>query len=179
MSVGFTNPISGNFGKMFLPAHRSPLGGGIRGFIPQKLLDTDNSSNFAQTRFVLVEAWNTQANQEMRKLGGRKPAQTPFRVVNNAGDLLSRKYYSCGGDCMTPQSRPNVKGIRGAFGAIMSNCDNTGIPPTTCNGKYVYDSSDYTTYLKQKATVKNYDDFSNGGDDYSTSQSAQRHIKRF
>ena len=47
------------------------------------------------------------------------------------------------------------------------------------NGKYVYDSSDYITYLKQKAVNKNYNDLSNGGDDFKASQSAQRAIRRY
>ena len=53
------------------------------------------------------------------------------------------------------------------------------IPAAACNVKYVYDSSDYTTYLKQRAVNKNYNDLSYGGDDSNSSQSAQRAIRRY
>ena len=152
------------------------LGGGIRGFIPQALRDTDNNNDYAQTRFMLRDAWNTKY---VGQLNGNKRIITPFRAVTNSGDILSRQYYSCGGSCQTFQSRPGLFALRGKFGAIHSLCDNSGIPPSTCNVKYVYDSSNYITYLKQKAINKNYNDLSNGGDQYSASQSAWRAIRRF
>ena len=114
---------------------------------------------------------------------------TPFRAVNNAGDLLSRENYSCGGTCQSFQSRPGLRGLRQRFGSIQSTCVPsaaynslqliTNVPAAACNVKYVYDSSDYITYLKQRAVNKNYNDFSFGGDDYKGSQSAQRAIRRY
>jgi hypothetical protein len=56
---------------------------------------------------------------------------------------------------------------------------DTSIPAAACNVKYVYDSSDYTTYLKQKAINKNYNDLSYGGNDSSGSQSAYRAARRY
>ena len=53
------------------------------------------------------------------------------------------------------------------------------IPAAACNVKFVYDSSDYITYLKQKAVVKNYNDLTYGGDDSNASQSALRAIRRY
>ena len=99
--------------------------------------------------------------------------------MNNAGDLLSRKNYSCGGPCQTFQSRPGLFGLKTHFGHIQDLCDGSGIPPSTCNGKYVYDSSDYSRFLKQKAINKNYNDLSYGGDNSSASQSAWRAIRRY
>jgi hypothetical protein len=58
-------------------------------------------------------------------------------------------------------------------------CDGTGVPPASCNVKYVYDSSDYTTYLKQKALAKTYNNLSYGGDQYNASQSSWRAIRRY
>jgi hypothetical protein len=72
-----------------------------------------------------------------------------------------------------------LKGLRGRFGAIQGGCDDSGVPAGTCNTKYVYDSSDYVTYLKQKAVGKNYNAVSNGGDYSSASQSAIRAIRRY
>lgn len=188
-SIGYT---TGNLGNLlfYIPGigsnlyvNNNPqdgvlLGGGIKGIMPRSVGDTNNDNEFSQTRFTLREAWNTT------KYSGQdgtvnKRIITPFRAVNNAGDVLSRKNYSCGGSCQTFQSRPGLNGLRQRFGAIQSICDETLVPPAACNVKYVYDGSDYTTYLRQKAVNKNYNDRSFGGNDYSASQSPMRSIKRY
>jgi len=152
------------------------LGGGIRGFMPRAVGDSDNNNSFAQTRFALRQAWNTNYS---RQLTNSQRAITPFRAVNNSGDVLSRLNYSCGGNCQTPQSRPGMFGLKNHFGSVQSICDESGIPPAACNVVYVYDSSDYTRYLKQRAVNKNYNDRSFGGNDYSGGQVAYRSIQRF
>lgn len=181
-SVGYQNPISGGcgsgpgFSMIKGLGGRPVLGGGIRGYIARQTIDTDNDNEYAQTRFTLRDAWNTNY---VNQLGNKKRIITPFRAVNNSGDILSRKNYSCGGSTQTFQSRPGLNGLRQRFGAIMSRCDDSGIPPAACNVKYVYDSSDYATYLRQRAINRNYNDYSNGGDDSSSSQSAWRAIRRY
>ena len=154
------------------------MGGGIRGIMPQHVVDQDAQSNYARTRFTLRDAWNTT---EYSGQDGKvnKRIITPFRAVMNAGDVLSRDNYSCGGTCQTYQSRPGMHGLKGRFGAIQSNCDQTMVPPAACNVKYVYDSSNYTTYVKQRATNRNYNDRSNGGNESSAAQSAMRHVRRY
>jgi len=160
------------------PAYSS-LGGGVRGFIPTAVQTTDLSDeDVVQQRFQLVQAWNTSYKQQLREAKmGR--IVTPFRAVNNSGDLLGRLNYSCGGSCQTFQSRPSLRGLKGHFGAIHSVCDGTGVPAGSCNGRYVYDSSDYSKYLKQKAISKNYNDLSYSGDDSHSQQSAWRAIRRY
>jgi hypothetical protein len=151
----------------------------FRGFMPKATTTTDKSyPNFEHVRFNLRQAWNTTYESQL-KASVQERVITPFRAVNNAGDILSRQNYSCGGSCQTSQSRPGLKGLKGRMGAIHSACDATSVPPASCNGKYVYDSSDYVTYLKQKAYSQNYNDLSNGGDNNSASQSAIRGIRRF
>jgi hypothetical protein len=167
-SIGFQNPISGS---------RSDVGSNVRGYIPQPLLLTDTTT-IAQNRFSLREAWNTTYPLVLINANQRRIV-TPFRAVNNAGDLLCRQTYSCGGPCQTPQSRPGLYGLKSKFGSISYKCDGTGVPPSSCNGKYVYDGSDYTTYRKQKAIVETYNAVSNGGNRYSGSQSAYRAIRRY
>jgi hypothetical protein len=174
--IGYTNPISGSFGMSIIGSKKSKLGGGLPGFIPQATNDTDNNNDYAQTRFTLRQAWNTLY---VTQLQGKKRIVTPFRAVNNSGDILCRQAYSCGGSCQTFQNRPGLHGLRGRFGAIQSRCDDSGVPPSACNQHYVYDSSDYITYLKQQAVNKNYNDLSNGGDDYKASQSKIRAIRRY
>ena len=162
------------------------LGGGFKGRMPQPLIIHDNSDNFAKTRFTLRDAWNTSSAS-----GSSYPKRiaTPFRAVNNAGDLLSRQNYSCGGSCQTYQSRPGLKGLAQRFGSTSNSCSadvfysavqvNPNVPSATCNGKYVYDSSDYIRFRKDQAVNKNYNDISFGGNDYNTSQSSIRHIRRY
>jgi hypothetical protein len=162
--------------KLFPKATGRSLGGGINGFIPQSLQTNDNDDSFAQNRFVLKQAWNTNYK---RLVDNSLIAQTPFRAVNNSGDLLSRQSYSCGGPCQTFQSRPGLNGLKNAFGHVSYQCDETGIPPSACNVKYVYDGSDYTRYKKQCAIVKLYNDRSFGGDESHSSQSAIRAVRRY
>jgi hypothetical protein len=180
-SVGITPIISmGGVGY-------SPLGKGLRGFIPQQLQTSDNTyEDFEQNRFQVVQAWNNLyqaqliASAEINKRDiGR--VITPFRAVNNAGDILSRPNYSCGTGCQSFQSRPNLHGLRTRFGGqtISPGCGTTTVPAGTCNVKYVYDSSDYSRYLKQRAIVKTYNNLSNGGNDSNASQVAWSAIRRF
>ena len=191
MSIGSSNPIGGSnvAFSIFARSIKSP-GGAIQGWMPQQTQNVDKTyPEFEQIRWTLKEAWNTTYPSQLRRNNLKKSITTPFRAVNNAGDLLSRENYSCGGSCQTPQSRPNVKGLRQRFGAIQNSCTPSAsynslqlinnIPAAACNVKYVYDSSDYITYMRQKAINKNYNDRSFGGNDYSTSQSAIRASKRY
>lgn len=162
------------------------LGGGFKGRMPQSVMDHDNSDSFARTRFTLRDAWNTSSVS-----GSSYPKRiiTPFRAVNNAGDLLSRENYSCGGSTQTPQSRPGLTGLRQHFGSTSKSCRpsviwssiqlNEAVPSSTCNVKYVYDGSDYTKFKKYQAVNKNYNDRSFGGNDYSAQQSAYRAVRRY
>lgn len=162
------------------------LGGGIRGIMPQPIVDHDNSDEFARTRFYLKDAWNTSSIS-----GSSYPKRIigPFRAVNNAGDILSRQDYSCGGTCQSFQSRPGLSGLRGHFGSNSNSCTpsvlysanqiNLTVPASACNGKFVYDSSDYINFRKKQAINRNFNDRSFGGNDFSGAQSAIRAIRRY
>lgn len=182
-SVGY-NYLNGSTGMVPNPVSMklfgfSPLGKGLKGFIPQAVQTTDQRyPDMEHQRYQLVQAWNTDYNRQLTESKLHRVI-TPFRAVNNSGDILSRKNYSCGGPCQTFQSRPNLKGLKKGFGAIQNHCDGTTVPAAACNTKYVYDSSNYSTYLKQKAIAKNYNDLSYGGDQSSASQSAWRAIRRY
>jgi len=182
-SIGYTSPINGSFTNIVNIAkqknQRQPiLGGGIKGFIAQPLIDTDNNNQFAQTRFTLRNSWNNSYSKQLER-SKLKRVITPFRAVNNAGDILSRQYYSCNTGCQTFQSRPNMHGLSQRFGSQTLHCDGTLVPAGTCNVKYVYDSSNYSTYLKQQAILKTYNNLSNGGNEYNGSQVAWRAIRRY
>lgn len=137
------------------------------GVAPTLSEPTITSSYRSLNRDIVTRAWNSaflvnktkkgQCYGNIRKIGA-------FRVVNNAGDVLSRENYSCGGPNMvTPNSL--LANMTWGGGQSRLQCDGSGIPPSTCNVKYVYDSSDYTTYLKQQATNKDMvaPNFTDGG----------------
>jgi hypothetical protein len=191
MSVGYTSPINGSTGSfnLFVRAPKNS-GGAIKGYMPPATIKVDKDyQDFEQIRVVLKEAWNTRYPAQLRRSNLKTTITTPFRAVNNAGDILSRLNYSCGGSCQSFQSRPGMNGLKMRFGSVQSSCIpsayysdiqlDSRIPAAACNVRYVYDSSDYTTYLKQKAVNKNYNDLSYGGDDSNASQSAVRASRRY
>ncbi len=191
MSIGYTSPINGsNVAFSIFAKNPASPGGAIRGWMPQATQLTDKRyPDYEQIRYILKNAWNTTYRSQLQRNNLKQSITTPFRAVNNAGDLLSRENYSCGGTCQTPQSRPGLYGLSTRFGSVSVSCTPSAaynslqlikdIPAAACNVKYVYDSSDYVTYLKQRAIVKNYNDLTNGGDDSNSSQSAQRAIRRY
>jgi hypothetical protein len=191
MSIGYTSPINGsNVAFSIFARNPASPGGAIRGWMPQTTQLTDKRyPEYEHIRYTLKNAWNTQYRSQLQRNNLKQSITTPFRAVNNAGDLLSRENYSCGGTCQTPQSRPGLYGLKTHFGAVSTSCTPSAaynslqlikdIPAAACNVKFVYDSSDYVTYLKQKAVVKNYNDLTYGGDDSNASQSAIRAIRRY
>lgn len=190
-SVGYTSAINGsNVAFQQFVIDKSSSGGAIRGYMPQQTQTVDKRyPEYEHIRFILKNAWNTSYQRQLRRNNLTKSITTPFRAVNNAGDLMSRQNYSCGGSCQTFQSRPGLNGLKMRFGSIQNTCipssaNNSlqllaNIPAAACNVKYVYDSSDYITYLKQKAVNKNYNDLTYGGDDNFSGQSALRAIRRY
>lgn len=194
-SIGYTNSISGNFPQFYLVSgdfKGKALGGGFQGYMPQAVQTTEKGSYgsnvFENIRFTLRNSWNTTYKAELRA-ANRKQIITPFRAVTNSGDLLSRDNYSCGGSCQSFQSRPQIKGLRQHLGSVSKSCAPSAlytgnqiapdVPAAACNVKFVYDSSDYTTYLKQKSLNKNYNDITFGGNASNGAQSAIRAIKRY
>jgi hypothetical protein len=186
---GFANALPGLGIPIFIdnnPAYGPMMGGGIKGRMPQTVLTHDNSDSFARTRFTLVNGFNTS-----KQTGSSYPRRiiTPFRAINNAGDLLSRQNYSCGGSCQTPQSRPGLYGLSNAFGSTSTSCqadifwspiqNNPKVQSGTCNVKYVYDSSDYTRFKKNVSVNQNFNDITFGGDQSNGSQVAYRAIRRY
>ena len=137
----------------------------------------EGGSDREMSRLTLREAWNGAAASGTVK--NLTVAATPFRAVNNAGDLLNRKSYTSGGSSQISSLRGGLTGWKSMAGAVQGQPDNTGIPSSTCNVKYVYDGSDYTTFKKLQAINRNYNNASFGGNLNSGSQSAFRAIRRF
>jgi hypothetical protein len=154
------------------------LGGGFRGIAPPPISNgtMKGSSEYETTRFVLRKAWNGLAAS--KNVNGRAPAATPFRVVNNAGDYLSRENYTSGGsNQVTTAKRSITASWRSLAGGVHPTNDGTGIPSATCNTKFVYDGSDYTKFRRQMAVNRNYNDAGFGGGN-NAAQSVIRAIRR-
>jgi hypothetical protein len=190
-SIGYFSAVSGSGGQASKAViDKKNPGGAIRGYMPQQNQTVDKHfSEFEHIRFTLKQSWNTTYPSQLKANKLKRSIITPFRAVNNAGDLMGRLNFSCGGPCQSFQYRPGLYGLRKNFGSVSNTCTpsvaynslqlNVNIPASACNGRYVYDSSDYITYLKQKAVNKNYNDLTYGGNDSNASQSAVRAIRRY
>lgn len=117
----------------------SVLGGPYNGHSSKQTVSSKRDSESAITRKVVRSSWNTPYATGTYE--GEKRVITPFRAVNNLGDFLGRKNYSCGG--------PNQ---------MTFTCDNSNVPASSTNVKFVPDSSDYIRFRKQQAMNRNYND---------------------
>ena len=124
----------------------------------------DGGSTREHTRFSLRNAWNGAAASGT--VNGNKVGATPFRAVNNAGDLLNRTNYVSGGSNQVNTGRIRIAANQSANvlgGSIYAKPDSSGVPSASTNVKFVYDGSDYTKFKKQQAVNRNYNDSSYGG----------------
>lgn len=125
----------------------------------------NGGSTRERMRFTLRQAWNGKAASG--NFNGVKVAVTPFRAVNNAGDLLNRVAYTSGGSNQVNTGRIKLAAngsARVLGGNIFARPDGSGVPSANTNVKFVYDGSDYTKFKKQQAVNRNYNDYSFGGD---------------
>jgi hypothetical protein len=128
-------------------------------------------SSRGMMRFTLRESWNGKAANKV--YNGIKTNVTPFRAVNNAGDLMTRVAFTSGGSNQVNTGRIKIAAnasARGLGGNIkISTLPNpNNLPSANTNVKWVYDSSDYTKFKKQQSHNRNYNDYSFGGDTKSS-----------
>ena len=135
------------------------LGGPFQGYSPQQTLNHFKDSEQIMTRKILRKSWNGSGAIGVEN--GKNRIITPFRAVNNLGDFLGRINYVCGGANQVNKTYP---GRQGPIGSIISACDGTGVQAGSGNSRFVPDSSDYTTFRKQRAINQNYNDLKYGGD---------------
>lgn len=141
------------------------LGGGVQGISPQQTINNYKDSEQTAIRSILRRSWNTP--YAVGNVNGHKRAIGEFKAVTNIGDYLSRQNYACGN--IPNPTRPRIVNWGRSLGSIIKHCDSTGVPCSNTNTKFVPDSSDYTTYKKQRAINTNYNDLSNGGDQHNAS----------
>ena len=174
MSNTFGTPIGGGYTPKFNSSIN--LGGPFNGYSPQQTMTNFKDSGNVMIRRILRDSWNgkgargTDGNSD-----AYKRVVTPFRAVNNLGDFLGRQNYVCGGANQINKTRA---GLQGRFGSMIQNCDNTGVAASVANNRFVPDSSDYTTFKKQRAMNQNYNDLGSGGDVHNASFVARMAVHR-
>ena len=133
--------------------------GGPPGISGQQTLLAFKSAEDVIIRDTVKKVFNKKNLQPT--INGRGPMVGPFRLAMNAGDFLNRKNYACN---VPNQINPSRPGKTGRDGTVPNKCDLSGIVGASCNPKFIFDSSDYTTYKKQVATQRNYNKRVFGGD---------------
>ena len=156
----------------------------IKGVSIIKPRPTLASQERATTRKILREAWGKRGATvaQLQSVPNSVIGNTPkfgsignFRAVYNAGDLLSRVNYSCGGPDMIGSGPPGTLVMTTKDGGqSKKNCDGTGVPPQTCNVRYVYDSSNFTRFKREQAVNRSYAFFAPNYDGSSGGNSVQR-----
>ena len=159
--------------KYIMPSGSDLGGGPYNGYSPVQTINNAKSSDQVMMRRILRNGWNTP--YATGTVNGKSRVVTPFRAVNNLGDFLGRENYVCGGPNQVNASKP---GWKSCIGSIISNCDGSGIPSSTCNVKYVPDSSEYTKFRKLQVHNQNYNDKSHGGDDHNASFVSLMRVRR-
>jgi hypothetical protein len=152
------------------------LGGPFQGHIATQTILNYRDSGNVMTRKILAKSWNGQA--ATGKMNNHSRIITPFRAITSNGDFLARINYQCGGAIENNQMhRAGIS--RRSLGAILSQCDGTGVPAGAGNGRFVPDASDYITYKKQRAMNQNYNELTGGGDQSNASYTVINHVRRF
>jgi hypothetical protein len=135
------------------------LGGGpVNGYSPTQTITNFKDSESVAARRILRDSWNSKS--VAGKVNNYSRLTTPFRAVGNSGDYLARMNYSCGGPNPQGVSKP---GYGRLIGSIPQHCDSTNIPASSCNTKFVADSSDYIRFRKLRAVNQTYNDLGFGG----------------
>lgn len=172
-------------------SNSSSLGGGVPGAQPSSGLiggsgSSDGGSgmvggsNRAMSRYILREAFgNGCLFKKMpfaSSLGGYFRTG-PFRMATNSGDPNGTT------NAKPSPYLPQVNGVGGIQGVLSRSRATVGGVRNNANAyysgnpKYVYDSSNYTTFRKRQAINRTYNNKSFGGDKYFASQVALAHVR--
>ena len=129
------------------------------------------ASEIPRDRMILREVFPASSTFQNKQVLGNKWAQTPFRIVMNAGDLLSRK--------SVPGGSNQVKGAIGKYSPIYFSDSSHKGDGASGNSKYVYDSSVYTKFKRLSAKTATYNDVTFGGSNngaYVATRAARRFL---
>jgi hypothetical protein len=170
----------------------SSLGGGLPGGSKVGFSNTQKDAETALKRKVLRKAlfkkthvsYTDQSGKHL--VGDGKSVVGPFRAAFNQGDLLNRRYQTCGGCNQLTGTNSTILNLRPklADGVKNSYCNlNTmGVSPLQVplfsgNNRYVSDSSLFTKFKQLETINSTYNDKSYGGNDYNGSYSFLNNLR--
>jgi hypothetical protein len=149
------------------------LGGGISGSSKVGFYNTQKDAETALKRKLLRKAFfkSTKVNND-------RPLTGPFRASFNQGDLLNRKYQTCGGSNQLNGTNSSIirpkmmDSINNSYcNAVTLGKTPLEVPLFSGNSKYVSDSSLFTKFKQLESINDNYNDKSFGGNDHNGSYS--------
>lgn len=133
------------------------------------------SSARGRNRFVLREAFGNGC--KFRGLGLTVFRTGPFRMATNSGDPNGTINQSPSIHLPQVNGVGGIQGVRTRSRMTVGGVHNDGDAYYSGNPKYVYDSSNYTTFRKRQAINRNYNDRSFGGDQHNASQVALSFVR--
>jgi hypothetical protein len=165
----------------------SSLGGGIPGSSKVGFNNTQKDAESALKRKILRKAFKSSTISYVDGSGKHvvgKSMTGPFRASFNAGDLLNRKYQSCGGCNQVGNTNSSILRPKMADSVSNTYCDATtnGVTPRQVplysgNSRYVSDSSLFTKFKQLNSINSNYNDKSFGGNDHNGSYTFLRNLR--
>ncbi len=170
----------------------STLGGGMPGGSKVGFSNTQKDAESALKRKILRKALFKNSKVSYSDGSGKHTVGTgrsltgPFRASFNQGDVLNRKYQSCGGCNQLNGTNSSILNLRPKTGdGVQSNsCEvaTLGVTPRQVplysgNSKYVSDSSLFTKFKQLESINSNYNDKSFGGNDHNGSYSFLRNLR--
>jgi hypothetical protein len=167
----------------------STLGGGLPGARPGVgFANTLSGADVAMQRKLLRRAFKPSKvyyNNNGVKTSIGPAISGPFRASINQGDVLGRKYQSCGGCNQVNDVNSRILRPKMVDSINQKSCNTLtlGVTPQQVplgsgNGTYVSDSSLFTQFKKLSAANKNYNDLAFGGDDHNGSYTFLMAVRR-
>jgi hypothetical protein len=166
----------------------SYLGGTVRGKRSEAgFQSTMVGSDVAMKRKILRKAF--KSNQIKTNTGDSVGKSTigPFRTAFHMGDVLSRKYQSCGGANQVNGTHVTRINLGGSVPNDSCNVETHTVTHSVTpqqvslgsgNGKTVADSSLYTRFKNLESVNLNYNDSTFGGSDSNTVYTALNSVRK-
>jgi hypothetical protein len=162
----------------------SYLGGSVHGKRSEVgFQSTMVGSDVAMKRKILRKAFKSNNIKTNTGDAVGKSTIGPFRTSFHMGDVLSRKYQSCGGANQVNGTHVNRVKLGGGISNQSCNNETNGVTPIQVplgsgNGKNVADSSLYTRFKHLESVNLTYNDSTFGGDDSNTTFTALNRVRK-
>lgn len=140
-------------------------------------------SDVALRRKILRKAFKSNNIKTNTGESVGKSTIGPFRTSFHMGDVLTRKYQSCGGANQVNGTYVNRSNIGDGVSSRSCNIETNGVTPIQVplgsgNGKFVSDSSLYTRFKNLESVNLNYNDSTFGGSETHTNFTALNRVRK-